>query len=156
MKLQSIAMSLGIALLCSFQADARSVAIPHTYDTLIQGLGESRPSAKNLSKSPNFQVFKFEKNGVTFFQINDNTGNVLTAVGVAGRETFVVPIGSLASAQVIVNQGVTSNATATATCPCSAVVVYDDATTRIVVVYGSNGEVIQVVVINKRLPPAPG
>jgi hypothetical protein len=156
MKLQLITISLGIAVLCSFQADARPVAIPHTYDTLIQGLGESHPNAKNLSKSSNFQVFKFNKNGVTFFQINDNAGNVLTAVGVAGRETFVIPIGSLSAAQVVVNQGITANATAAATCPCSAEVVYDDATTRIVVVYGSNGEVIQVVVIDKRAPSMPG
>ena len=154
MKLQSIAMSLGVVFLCSFQTDARAVAIPHTYDTLIQGLGESHPGTKNLSQSENFQVFKFKKNGITFFQLNDNAGNVLTAVGVAGHETFVLPIGSLAASQVIVNRGVNAVATAAATCPCSAQVVYDDPTTTIVVVYGSNGQVIQVVVIDKRQRPA--
>lgn len=153
MKLKLISAGLGLALLHSFPVDAQPGSAPHTYDTLIQGLGEQHPNSKNLSKSADFQVYRFNKNGITFFQLNDSTGNVLTAIGVAGGESFVVPIGSLTASQIIVNQGATATATATATCPCSAQVVYDDATTRIIVVYGANGQVIQVVVIDKRSPP---
>jgi hypothetical protein len=153
MKLKLISAGLGIALFCSFTADAQSRSAPHNYDTLIQGLGERQPNAKNLSKSADFQVYKFNKNGVIFFQINDSAGNVLTAVGVSDSQSFIVPIGSLTAGQVIVNRGINAAVTAAATCPCSAQVVYDDATTRIVVIYGANGQVIQVVVIDKRSPP---
>ena len=150
MKLKMIAMGLGLALVTSHAASAQTARIPHNYDTVIQGLGEQKPNAKNLSKSPDFQVFKFNKNGVVFFQIHDNTGNILAAVGIAGNESFVVPVGSLARSQIVLNEGVTAAATTSATCPCSAQVVYDDPTTRIIVIYGANGQVIQVVVIDKR------
>ncbi|WP_230596714.1 hypothetical protein [Xanthomonas albilineans] len=42
-----------------------------------------------------------------------------------------------------------------ATCPCSAQTVYEDANTKIVVVYGENGEYIQTVVINKHPQSSP-
>ena len=162
MKLKSVALmgALSLALAATFStAVAQSSMRPIlSQDAVIQGLGESFPNSKNVSESRNFRVYEFKKDGITYVQINNLNGEVLTAIGLAGNDTFVLPIGTLAASQVVVSQRATSGltrptATATATCPCSAQVVYDGPDATIVVVYGEGGEVIEVVTILKTIEP---
>jgi len=126
---------------------------------VVRGLGDSIPAgAKNISLSPQFKVYAFEKSGLKFVQINSPKDEVLTVLIVTPGAQSRLPIGRAAEEPfAIVNDeqsrplGMVS---AAATCPCSAQVVYEDAYTRIVVISGANGEYIQTVVINKVKTPS--
>lgn len=139
-----------------FQAGDALAKPPSDPEKVIHGLGERQPAARDVSLSKDFHVYKFTKDGIEYIQVNSLEGEVITVVGRAGSKTFTLPIGSLPATQTLMSfdaaldSSVASEpmATATATCPCSATVVYQDANVRIVVVYGSNGEVIQVITVN--------
>ncbi|UYK81397.1 hypothetical protein NG829_03520 [Xanthomonas sacchari] len=127
---------------------------------LIPGLGESVPAGvKNISLSPKFKAYKFSKDGLDYVQINSLQGEVLSVTIVTPGVQSTLPIGRAAeTTMAVVNddkQQPMGMVTAAATCPCSSQVIYDDATTRIIVIYGANGEYIQTVVIDKRTPSTP-
>lgn len=126
---------------------------------VIRGLGDRVPAgAKNISLSPMFKVYKFSKDGLDYVQVNSLKDEVLSVTIVTQGVQSALPIGRAAeTTMAVVNdekQQPMGMVTAAATCPCSSQVVYDDATTRIVVVYGANGEYIQTVVINKVKTPS--
>jgi len=125
---------------------------------LIPGLGERVPAgAKDISLSPKFKVYKFEKSGLQFVQVNSLQDEVLSVTIVTPGVQSALPIGRAAETTMAVvtddKQQPMGMVTAAATCPCSSQIVYDDATTRIVVIYGANGEYIQTVVIDKVKTP---
>ncbi|MDA8449218.1 hypothetical protein M4R23_07315 [Acidovorax sp. GBBC 3332] len=69
---------------------------------VIQGLGERIPAgAKNISLSPQFKVYKFERDGVTYVQINSLQDEVLTALIVTPGVQQQLPIGSAAGTPVV-------------------------------------------------------
>jgi len=57
------------------------------------GLGQAWPNATDVSASPHFHVYVFERLGVRYVQINDLNGNVRAAFGNAGGDIFGLPIG---------------------------------------------------------------
>ncbi|MCW0457928.1 hypothetical protein [Xanthomonas sacchari] len=59
----------------------------------IRGLGESAPAATNLSTNTSVRIYQFERNGVTYLQINDATGQVRGAIGRVGDTAWVTPMG---------------------------------------------------------------
>ncbi|UII59552.1 hypothetical protein LZE81_14720 [Xanthomonas translucens] len=59
----------------------------------IRGFGESAPVAKNLSSNASVRIYQFERNGVTYLQINDPTGQVRGAVGRIENTAWVTPMG---------------------------------------------------------------
>lgn len=59
----------------------------------IRGLGESAPAATNLSTNASARIYQFERNGVTYLQINDGTGQVRGAIGRIGDTAWVTPMG---------------------------------------------------------------
>jgi len=59
----------------------------------IRGFGESAPVATNLSSNASVRIYQFERNGVTYLQINDPTGQVLGAVGRIENTAWVTPMG---------------------------------------------------------------
>lgn len=76
------------ALMCSFACgSAMSATAPTT------GLGQSWPNAADVSSSPRYHVYVFERLGVRYVQINDLNGNVRGAFGNAGGDIFGLPIG---------------------------------------------------------------
>jgi len=150
----ALASSVVLFLALGSSAAAQSPRVLNgSYDDQIQGLGERFPSAKDISKNHNFRVYKFTNNGINYVQINSHDGDVLTAFALYGKSFFILPIGSLTESQVSIKRNSLSasgtQVTAAAECPCSAVVVYDGPEGRIIVVYGINGEVIQVFFLPK-------
>jgi hypothetical protein len=108
--------------------------------SLIQGMGERLPAGKaNLSLSPRFKVYVFEKAGLKFVQINALNNDVLAVLSLVPGAASQLPIGTNAQGAVAQPNGMI---TAQANCPCSAQVVYSDANYNIVVIYGANGEYI--------------
>lgn len=85
-------------------AGAHAIAsepVPPSGD-VIEGLGESVPAnAKNVSLSPRFKVYKFERHGVTYVQINSVQDEVLTAMIVTPGAQQQLPIGSAAGTPVV-------------------------------------------------------
>ncbi|WLA02775.1 hypothetical protein [Xanthomonas translucens] len=71
------------------------------------GLGEATPAAANLSADPAWKVYQFERDGITYLQINDIAGGVRSAVGRVGDTAWVMPVGvdadrvSIASSSVL-------------------------------------------------------
>ena len=58
------------------------------------GLGESFPVAADVAADPAWQVYEFERDGVRYIQVNDQSGAVRAAVGSIGNTFWVLPIGS--------------------------------------------------------------
>lgn len=57
------------------------------------GLGEAYPDAPDLSANPTWKVYRFERDGIEYVQVNDQYGNVRAAVGMIGTTSWVLPIG---------------------------------------------------------------
>jgi hypothetical protein len=78
-------------LTAGFASTAAAATPPST------GLGQSWPNATDVSASPHYHVYVFERLGVRYVQINDLNGNVRAAFGNAGGDIFGLPIGIDAS-----------------------------------------------------------
>lgn len=83
---RSILLAAGMAGLL-FGEVAMAAGPPST------GLGQSWPNAADVSRSPHFHVYVFERMGVRYVQVNDLNGNVRAAFGNAGGDIFGLPIG---------------------------------------------------------------
>jgi hypothetical protein len=59
----------------------------------VTGLGQSWPNAPDVSASPHYHVYVFQKQGVRYVQINDAAGIVRGAVALVGGEALDLPIG---------------------------------------------------------------
>ncbi|KAF1007234.1 MAG: hypothetical protein GAK28_01873 [Luteibacter sp.] len=76
-------------------ASASGMACADT--TVGTGLGQSWPNAQDVSANPNFHVYRFERGGVHYVQVNDAAGTVRGAIGTIGGEIFELPVGVDAS-----------------------------------------------------------
>ncbi|MCW0453838.1 hypothetical protein [Xanthomonas sacchari] len=64
---------------------------------VIEGMGERVPPGKqNVSLSPLFKVYTFEKSGLKFVQINSLRDDVITVIVVTPGAESRLPIGSAA------------------------------------------------------------
>lgn len=63
----------------------------------VTGLGQSWPDTPDVSISPVFHVYRFDKQGVRYVQINDGNGTVRGAVAYIDGQTLELPIGVDAS-----------------------------------------------------------
>lgn len=152
---------LTLAVLAAAFAAAQTHAAGQKLEAndVVQGLGDRVPAGKkNVSLSPLFKVYTFEKSGLKFAQINSSKDEVITVIAVTPGAESRLPIGSAAEEQLIAVNDEKDRplgmVTAAASCPCSATVVYQDANNTIVVVYGSNGEYITSYVIPRTKAPA--
>ena len=80
-----------IALLAGMAVSAPAIAANQN------GLGQSWPNAQDVSSSPRWHVYVFERNGIRYVQINDLNGNVRAAFAAQGGSFLVLPIGTDAS-----------------------------------------------------------
>lgn len=58
------------------------------------GLGQSWPNAADVSASPHWHVYMFQRNGVRYVQINDLGGKVRAAFATASGSFLTLPVGS--------------------------------------------------------------
>jgi hypothetical protein len=87
------------------------------------GLGQAWPNAEDVSASPHYHVYVFVRDGIRYIQVNDLNGTVRGAVAVAGRVSWVLPVGTDA-------QNVTTSTQDDSPASHSEA-VYDDGVTRI-------------------------
>lgn len=57
------------------------------------GLGESAPLAVNASLDAAWRIYEFERDGVSYVQVNDRNGVVRAAAAKVGSTAWVVPMG---------------------------------------------------------------
>ncbi|HUB92177.1 MAG TPA: hypothetical protein VMA74_20805 [Dyella sp.] len=57
------------------------------------GLGQAWPNAPDVSASAHYHVYRFERDGVAYIQVNDLQGQVRAAVATTQNATFALPIG---------------------------------------------------------------
>ena len=124
------------ALLSLGLAGVAKAATPST------GLGQAWPNAPDVSTSPRWHAYVFEKDGIRYIQINDLAGHVHGAFATANGQYLVLPIGSDA-ATVTATAPAPAPATATATnavaADTSAETVYDDGSTQVTVAVQADG-----------------
>ena len=97
------------------------------------GLGQSWPNATDVSASPRWHVYVFERNGVRYVQINDLNGKVRAAFATTGGNFLALPL------------GVDATRLATPEEPLAAAgqtqgdIVYQDVTTKVLVAPQADG-----------------
>ncbi len=127
MKMSRAVLTVGLAFGLSGAAWAGAPAT---------GLGQQWPNAADLSRSPHYHVYTFDQNGVRYIQVNTLDGTVLGAIGTAGGQFIVLPIGN--ATQVSTPQQSATSTRSTATSAASEV-VYQDASTVITATPQSSG-----------------
>lgn len=58
------------------------------------GLGQEFPQAPDLAADAAWQVYEFERDGIRYVQVNDQSGVVRAAAGRIGETFWAMPIGS--------------------------------------------------------------
>lgn len=61
------------------------------------GLGESQPAALDLSSDPAWLVYAFERDGVSYYQVNDLTGQVNLIIAAIDSTFWTLPAGKTAA-----------------------------------------------------------
>ncbi|PPU71376.1 hypothetical protein XmelCFBP4644_16780 [Xanthomonas melonis] len=94
------------------------------------GLGGRSPAAANLTLDPAWSIYEFQRDGVTYLQINDVAGEVRAVVARVDNALWVLPMGKDAD-RVIVPAANTIWASSSTTSPAelgpSAKMVYQTA-----------------------------
>src|SRR5215213_5093664 len=90
------ALASGILLCSAFATAAHAQSCCPTgggSQIARQGFGESAPAATDLSANATVSIYQFERNGVTYLQINDANGQVRGAIGRIENTAWVTPMG---------------------------------------------------------------
>lgn len=114
-----VAGGLALAALASTSAMAQ-VGAP------TSGLGQSWPNAADVSASPRWHVYVFERNGIRYVQINDQGGKVRSAFARSGGTFLTLPVGVDASRLATPQEPLAATAQ-------GGEIVYQDATTKVLV-----------------------
>jgi hypothetical protein len=61
--------------------------------TPATGLGQSWPNATDVSTNVHYHVYRFERDGVAYIQVNDLQGQVRAAVATTQNAAFALPVG---------------------------------------------------------------
>lgn len=67
-------------------------------------LGKSWPSAQDVSASPQWHVYVFQRDGVEYVQANDTLGNVHAVFATAHGQTLILPAGDDSQRVVVLPQ----------------------------------------------------
>jgi hypothetical protein len=98
---------LGLAVMATGLSPLAKAAEPALNPAdVIEGMGERVPPGKeNVSLSPLFKAYVFEKAGLKFVQINSLKDEVITVIVVTPGAESRLPIGSAAKQPLLVLKG---------------------------------------------------
>lgn len=105
-------------------------AAPQSSGPQSSGLGQAWPNAPDVSASPHWHVYVFQRDGVRFVQVNDLNGRVMGAFATAGGQFLVLPMGAGASLSV---------APAGSAVPANSELVYSDGTVQLTAAPAADG-----------------
>lgn len=72
---------------CCVTDDGRGVQMPRT------GLAERSPTAPDVSQHPEWSVYRFERDGIQYLQVNHLSGEVELAIGKLDDAYWTLPMG---------------------------------------------------------------
>ncbi|MFC5739953.1 hypothetical protein [Dyella tabacisoli] len=124
------------AALAGLLAIGLSVSAVAAQSPQASGLGQSWPNARDVSASPNWHVYVFERDGVRYVQVNDLNGTVRGAFATAQGQYLVLPVGT--DAQLIG----TPQRPLTMIKPAPSETVYRDASVQVLLTPQANGGVL--------------
>ncbi|WP_242107995.1 hypothetical protein [Luteimonas aquatica] len=104
-----------------------------------EGLGAPAPVAPNVSIDPTWFVYKFDREGIEYLQVNDRAGNVRLVLGAIDNIVWTLPLGDQA------NQVSTSLQQQAIPADAKRSVVYHSAEFDLVAYTGANGVVVWAV-----------
>lgn len=76
-----------VPMLAMAQSDGHGVHLARS------GLGQAQPIAANLSLDPQWRLYGFQRDGISYFQVNDLAGRVQVIIGNADDAFWVLPAG---------------------------------------------------------------
>lgn len=82
------------SILVAVMAAGMSTVVAAQDAVSATGLGQAWPNAPDVSRSAHYHVYRFERDGMTYIQVNDLQGKVLGAVAATQGATFALPIGA--------------------------------------------------------------
>lgn len=85
--------AVGILVLAAMPVLASAQSDDHGIRLAKRGLGQAHPVAINLSQDPNWLLYGFQRDGISYFQINDLAGRVHVIIGNADDVYWVLPAG---------------------------------------------------------------
>jgi len=100
-------IAIGVAMMAAGLSPLAKAAEPALNPAdVIEGMGERIPAGKeNVSLSPLFKAYVFEKAGLKFVQINSLQDDVITVIVVTPGAESRLPIGSAAKQPLLVLKG---------------------------------------------------
>jgi hypothetical protein len=64
---------------------------------LQRGLGQSQPAASDVSHHPEWRVYEFQRDGISYYQVNDLAGRVHITIASADGVFWALPVGDVAA-----------------------------------------------------------
>jgi len=89
-----VLMSQAGAALAVDSSVACCMSDPNTSPKAMSGLGQSAPLAANVSQLSAWNVFKFQRDGITYLQVNDRSGKVRVTIGNVDETFWALPVGT--------------------------------------------------------------
>lgn len=80
--------------LAADQSTACCAGDPHWTPKALSGLGDSAPLTANVSQAKAWSVFKFERDGLDYLQVNDRNGKVRAMISNEGTLFWALPAGT--------------------------------------------------------------
>ncbi|WP_266172101.1 hypothetical protein [Dyella subtropica] len=124
-KLAAIALLAGMAVVSTTAMAAHRTT----------GLGQSWPNAQDVSSSPRWHVYVFERDGIRYIQINDLHGKVRAAFAASSGNFLVLPIGADAASLATPQDPLPAPASKTGE------IVYHDDAVQVLVAPQANGTI---------------
>lgn len=95
MRVANAGVTLGAVIAACLPMSAWAQSDDHGIRMSQRGLGEAFPATVNLSQDPAWQVYGFQRDGISYFQVNDLAGRVQLIIGNAGGVFWVLPAGDV-------------------------------------------------------------
>ena len=122
--LRTLAVSLSLVTFGIGAAQAQSA---------VSGLGQQWPNTTDVSASPNYHVYVFQRGSSKYIQVNDASGKVRAAVMVTPTGRYGTPVGSDAAEVATTSEPLAAPASTTSE------TVYSDGTTQVAVAPQADG-----------------
>ncbi|MGL4690502.1 MAG: hypothetical protein ACRCWE_00120 [Stenotrophomonas maltophilia] len=95
MRIPRIVGVVGVVILASVPMVGMAQSDNHGSPLAKRGLGQTQPLAANLSQNSNWLVYGFEREGITYYQVNDLAGRVHVIIGNADDVFWALPAGDV-------------------------------------------------------------
>lgn len=82
-----------VVILAAIPMFAMAQSDDHGIRLAQRGLGQAQPVAVNLSLDPNWRLYGFQRDGISYYQINDLAGRVQVIIGNADDVFWALPAG---------------------------------------------------------------